>query len=311
MPHPRLLTHSGSFHCDDAFAYATLRLALGLTTPGTDHTLTRTRDPALIEAADIVWDVGTIHDPARSRFDHHQRNAPTRPDTGLAYSAAGLVWQIHGQAAVTAALPTASPAMAARIAAAMDDEILRRIDAIDNGDAPPTDSLGLSAIVEDCNPTWDSGLVGNEPAEDAAFIRAADLMAGFITRRANRIRARLEAANLVLAAHTSGPDPRLLVLDRKMPWQGPVFADDLPVLYAIYPVPGGNWIIDAMPPEPGSFAQRLPLPASWAGLQGAALAEITGIPDAVFVHTRRFVAAAGSRDGALALAGASIQFKER
>ena len=61
-------------------------------------------------------------------------------------------------------------------------------------------------------------------------------------------------------------------------------------------------MLDTMPPEPGSFGQRLPLPEAWAGLEGAALAEQTGVPDAVFVHLRRFVGAARSRDGAIAMA---------
>jgi uncharacterized UPF0160 family protein len=67
-------------------------------------------------------------------------------------------------------------------------------------------------------------------------------------------------------------------------------------------VPNGNWMVDAMPPEPGSFAQRLPLPERWAGLRDADLAAASGVPDAVFVHTRRFVGAARSREGAMAMA---------
>jgi uncharacterized UPF0160 family protein len=61
-------------------------------------------------------------------------------------------------------------------------------------------------------------------------------------------------------------------------------------------------MVDTMPPEPGSFAQRLPLPESWAGLDGAALAAASGVADAVFVHLRRFVGAAKSRAGAIEMA---------
>ena len=43
-----LLTHDGKFHCDDALAYATLKLALGLTAIGHDHRLIRTRDKAKV-----------------------------------------------------------------------------------------------------------------------------------------------------------------------------------------------------------------------------------------------------------------------
>jgi ribonuclease J len=303
---PNLITHSGTFHCDDAFAYATLRLALGLSSAGEDHTLTRTRDPALIATADIVWDVGAIHDAAKGRFDHHQRGAPTRADDGVPFSAAGLVWQVHGPAAVRALLPPTHAKQADAVAAAIDDDVIRRIDAIDNGVAHPGDTLGLSALVEDCNPAWDSGLVGAAAAEDAAFVQAADKMQDFLRRRVARVRAKLAADALVETAHAQSSDPRILELDRKMPWQDPVFAHGLPVLYAVYPVPGGNWMVDSMPPEPNSFAQRLPLPAAWAGLQGDDLVAASGIEDAVFVHAKQFVGAARSRAGAMEMAKTAI-----
>ena len=303
---PNLITHSGTFHCDDAFAYATLRLALGLAAAGEDHTLTRTRNPALIAGADIVWDVGAVHDAAHGRFDHHQRGAPTRADDGVPFSAAGLVWQVHGAAAVRALLPSSYAKQADAVAVAIDDDLIRRIDAIDNGVAHPGDTLGLSALVEDCNPAWDSGLVGDTAAEDAAFVEAAEEMQDFLRRRVERVRAKLSADAQVVAAHAHSADPRILELDRKMPWQGPVFEHRLPVIYAVYPVPGGNWMVDAMPPEPNSFAQRLPLPAAWAGLQGADLVAASRMEDAVFVHAKQFVGAARSREGAMAMAKKAI-----
>ena len=66
-------------------------------------------------------------------------------------------------------------------------------------------------------------------------------------------------------------------------------------------------MVDAMPPEPHSFAQRLPLPEAWAGLQEGALAEASKVPDAVFVHVRRFVGAARSRAGAVAMAREALR----
>ncbi len=129
---------------------------------------------------------------------------------------------------------------------------------------------------------------------------------GFLRRRAQAVRARLAAEAVVLAAHARSADPCVLELGRKLPWKGPVFANALPVLYAVYPAPNGNWMVDAMPPEPGSFAQRLPLPEAWAGLRDAELAAACGVPDMVFVHARRFVCAVRSREGALAMARGAI-----
>jgi uncharacterized UPF0160 family protein len=86
-----------------------------------------------------------------------------------------------------------------------------------------------------------------------------------------------------------------------------VFAHALPVLYAVYPVPNGNWTVDAMPPEPGSFAQRLSLPEAWAGLRDADSAAACGVADALFAHARRFVGAARSREGAMAMARGAVE----
>ncbi len=306
---PTLLTHGGKFHCDDALAYATLRLALGLTAVGQDHQLVRTRDKAAIAAADIVFDVGGVHDDATSRFDHHQRGAHIRADDSVPFSAAGLVWQIHGTAAVRALLAPEKAEAADAVARVIDDTLIRRIDMLDNGIGEPGSLLELSSLVEDFNGTWDSNR--DSAAEDAAFIEAADMVRDLLKRRAARVHARLSADAIVLEAHARSADPRILELDRGMPWQEPVFSHGLDVLYAVYPVPGGNWMVGAMPPERQSFAQRLPLPAAWAGLQDEALVAASGIEDAVFVHAKRFVASARSRAGAMAMATAAIQALHR
>ena len=67
--------------------HVVLKLALGLKAPGEDHTLLQTRKADLIEAADIVWDVGGLFDAESRRFDHHQRGAPVRED-GTPFSSA-------------------------------------------------------------------------------------------------------------------------------------------------------------------------------------------------------------------------------
>lgn len=301
---PLLVTHSGKFHCDEVFAYVVLRAALGLDTIGLDHTLVRTRDPRTIEAADLVWDVGSVYDPSLGRFDHHQLGAPTRAD-GTPYSSAGLIWQVHGQRAVQHLLPPGQVSLAPAIAAELDQSVVRRIDENDNGVARSQDDMfGLSTLVGDCNPGWDAPQC--DEAMDAAFLQASTLVDGVLRRRIVALRGRLDAENRIVAAHAASRDPRILELDWGMPWKSAVFSHMLPVIYAVYPVSNGNWMVDTMPPEPGSFEQRLPLPQAWAGLQGNALAEASGVPDAVFVHVRRFVGGARSREGALELARRAV-----
>lgn len=302
---PLLITHSGKFHCDEVFAYAVLRLALGLSKPGVDHILLRTRKKDLIETGDIVFDVGTIFDTATNRFDHHQIGAPTRED-GTPFSSAGLIWQVYGERAVAALLAPEAAQFAPAIATALDGKLVKRIDEIDNGVSATgpvvRDSLNLSALVGDFNPPWDSPDANGPTAGDAAFQEAAAMVRGVLARQVEIQRAKLQAESLVLAAHAAAADKRMLVLETGMPWKNVVFSHDLPVLLTISPASNGNWMVDTVPPEPGSFAQRLPLPEGWAGLQGADLAAASLVEDAVFVHVRRFVGGAKTREGAIAMA---------
>jgi uncharacterized UPF0160 family protein len=79
----QLVTHNGSFHADEVAAVALLHLYGMIDYLELD--LIRTREIEIINQADIVLDVGGIHDPANLRFDHHQiKNGEI--------STAGLVW---------------------------------------------------------------------------------------------------------------------------------------------------------------------------------------------------------------------------
>lgn len=304
--HPTLVTHSGKFHCDEVFGYVVLCLALGLSNPGEDHELLRTRKAELIEAGDIVFDVGSRFDPVSNRFDHHQIGAPQRAD-GTPYSAAGLIWQVYGERAVAALLPAGdTQAFAEKIALELDGGLVKRLDEIDNGVSMSgpvqRNSLDLAALVGDFNPSWDSPEANGPQAGDAAFMRAAALVRQVLALKIDSLRARFLADTLVLAAYEAAEDKRLLVLQTGMPWKNVVFKHELPVLLCVSPASNGNWMLDTMPPEPGSFAQRLPFPENWAGLQGEDLARICGVADAVFVHVRRFVGAAATCEGAVAMA---------
>lgn len=60
-------THNGKLHKDDVLSVAIVKLAL----PDHKIKVVRTRDEDIINAADIVLDVGGVCDPKKFRFDHH------------------------------------------------------------------------------------------------------------------------------------------------------------------------------------------------------------------------------------------------
>ena len=101
-------------------------------------------------------------------------------------------------------------------------------------------------------------------------------------------------------------DPRIVELDRKLPWHETVVTTAPEALYVIYPKSDG-WGMQAVPKALGEFENRKDLPAEWAGHSGDDLAAVTGVPDAIFAHTKRFYASAGSREGILALAAQALE----
>ena len=284
-------THNGTFHADDCFAYAILKAAHGGAV-----TLVRTRDLEVLDKADVVFDVGGSCDPAEGRYDHHMRDKPLR-DNGEPFSSAGLVWRDYGVRAVKALAATVTEAEAAEIAAVLDGGLIRDIDLMDNGAMTPTPGH-FSTLLEAFNPSF----AEPERDENEAFAEAAELAGRVLARAVARAHAAVLAAETVAAAAKAATDPRIIVLETRVPWEDAVFDLNLTrALYVVRPA-GKQWTISAVPPERNSFAQRKPLPESWGGLRDEDFARVSGVADATFCHPARFVCGALSRDGAVTLA---------
>jgi uncharacterized UPF0160 family protein len=291
----KVITHGGTFHADDVFAFAVLRAALG------DFEFARTRDAALIAAADLVFDVGGIYDPGQRRYDHHMRDLPRRPD-GTPYSSVGLIWRDYGRAALPRLAPGIEEEALDPVWSDVDAGIVVLIDQADNGVA--TVSPGhLSLLIEAFNPTWES-----QQSYDEAFHEAAAFAEGILIRACRQAHGQARAMSLVLAAARRAQDPRIVVLDRKLPWEKAVFDGGLDeLLFVVYPNEDLTaWYCRTVPPEPGSFGQRLPLPEAWRGLQNEAFSQAAGIPDGVFCHPGGFIGGARSLASTIRLAELAI-----
>ncbi|MSW50480.1 MAG: MYG1 family protein [Actinobacteria bacterium] len=284
----RVGTHSGSFHADEVFALATLRMALG------PIEIVRTRTAEKLAACAMRVDVGRHYDPDSGDFDHHQGDVGER-ENGIRYASFGLVWKQFGE----------ELAGSAEVAASIDGRVVTPIDAGDNGQdlyEPLVDGVqpyAVSGVIAAMNPPWDAE--DGAAAERRAFDEAVDLAEGIVRRELEASQGRARAADLVRAALERATDPRILELDRGMPWRG-VVRDAPEVLLVVSPRSRGDWSLQAVPAGDHGFANRLSLPESWAGLEGEPLQQVTGVADAVFCHVARFMAVAGSRDGVLELA---------
>ncbi|POI24435.1 hypothetical protein CIB84_011814, partial [Bambusicola thoracicus] len=124
-PAPRIGTHDGTFHCDEALACYLLRLLPRYRPhpiPQQDAEVVRTRDPQRLAQCDVLVDVGGEYDPERHRYDHHQRSfaqsmqslQPSKPWT-TKLSSAGLVYCHFGSEILAGLLgqPEDSPVVTA------------------------------------------------------------------------------------------------------------------------------------------------------------------------------------------------------
>lgn len=305
-----IVTHDGTFHADDVCAVAALLLYLK---GGAE--VTRTRDTDAIAAADFVMDVGNVYDETQNRFDHHQPEGAGGRANGIPYAAFGLVWKKFG------AEIAGSKAAAERV----DATLVAPIDANDNGVALFSRTISgiypyeLSGVVKAFTPAWDEA-----PDLDRRFLEAVAVAKKILTREVVRTRAALRAEQLILSAYRDALDKRLIVLDENYPWKEMLARCPEP-LYVVHPVssqepevPAGSppatrtsngvhpqereWYVESVRDNPALFVNRKELPAAWAGLRDSELAKVTGVPDAVFCHRNRFMAAARSKQGAIALA---------
>ncbi|HJV84932.1 MAG TPA: MYG1 family protein [Noviherbaspirillum sp.] len=303
-----IATHSGKFHADDVWAVAVLDMVF----PGCQ--LLRTRDPELIRQADFAVDVGGIWDPPTGRFDHHQKGFSGARQSGVVYASAGLVWKAYGPRCVALISETHSGHVltedqAREIAYAIDADLVQYLDMSDTGAARSAPGgFGLSAVISGFNPTWlDDQRAGSVAAAEewrqAQFRRAMEFMSDIIVNAVKyRVGALLSIQQVRSADVLEGG--RVLFLENSaMPWAAVVRNEMPKVLFVIsYGIAEQRYLLHTVPAAADSFEARKDLPAAWAGLQGEELATVTGVPDAVFCHNGRFIAAAQSFDGALRMA---------
>lgn len=262
-------THSGPFHADDVFAFAMLRTFLD-----PEARIVRTRDLAVIAQADIAIDVGGEFDPSRLRFDHHQKSYEGDR------SSAGMVLDYL----------IAQQRMSQTLADRLRSEWVAHIDAVDTGALTPDPtqpSFGamVSALGERAE---------DNAGFDTAYLEAVDMaekvLAGLVAAEQKTEAARAAVKAGMEAAVARGS--RIIRLDRHYKWKRVYFelgGAEHPTDYLLFP-DGDSARIVAIPPSRDSFAQKRPLPESWAGLVDEALSKVVGVPGCRFCHKNRFIA---------------------
>jgi uncharacterized UPF0160 family protein len=290
-------THSGPFHADEVLASVILKLAGEL--PDYDQVI-RSRDKAVIAAADIVYDVGGEYDVERRRFDHHQRGRSGEcwaDETPL--SSAGLIWRTYRDQIC----PSVD------VQKSLEKAWIIPVDADDNGSLEPLprNARHVSSIVSEMNPPWD-----DEQADvDALFAETCQMLETLFRSSWRKAEAKLRARQMVEAAVKEHQGSTLLVLPRYCPWKAHLFKLEeelgvqVPFRFVLFGGEG-TWKIFQVPVDKDSKEGRAVFPEPWGGLREEELREASGVSDAVFVHPSLFCGGALSLEGAKQLALKSI-----
>jgi uncharacterized UPF0160 family protein len=287
MTDKTIATHNGNFHADDVFSIAALKCIFP------SFKLIRTRDLELIAKADIVVDVGGEYDPDADRFDHHQRGGAGERENGIPYSSFGLIWQKYGLEICQGDQ---------NVANSVDAGLVSTIDAIDCGHVEGvSQGISLSQTISMFNPTWQE-----DNHFDACFDEAVDFASRVLTRFIASANGGISAKAIVANAIDNAEDPRVIVLEQYTPWKRTVLNLSEEALYMVYPSQAGQWRIQTVPVELGSFEDRKSLPKPWAGLSDKALKDVTGIDDVMFCHNGLFIAGAESFESTMKMASIAL-----
>ncbi|SJL05751.1 related to MYG1 protein [Armillaria ostoyae] len=318
--HQVIGTHNGTFHCDEALAVFLLRQ----TTAYQGADLKRTRDPAILDACDIVVDVGAIYDEAKQCFDHHQRSFTEVFGHGFItkLSSAGLVYKHFGKEVISNRTQVAlDDPKIQTLWLKMYEEFVEAIDGGDNGiprypeDIKPAYKSGgtsLPSRVAALNPAWNqpvdsqgmddrfataSSLTGQEFFAKLDFYANAWLPARdiLVDALANSKKVADSTGKIILLG-SDRPQSHLFELESESQTEGQA-------IYVIYPDEMAKaWRIQAVPIAQDSFESRKPLPEQWRGLRDDELTNVSGVQGGIFVHASGFIGGNQTKEGALKLA---------
>ena len=205
----RIITHSGTFHSDEAFAIATLKMFLKQKYKDRffkpRFEILRTRNLELIKEGDYVVDIGGEYNPEKLIFDHHQIEGAGERENGIPYASFGLVWKKFGE----------NICDSREIANEIDEKMVQSVDALDSGinlydlkipNVPPYLFFDLGA-------TYNFLAVhnGNKPMQ--SFLKMIDLAEEVLLREIERAVIQEKQKEKVLEVYNKMEDKRLIVFD--------------------------------------------------------------------------------------------------
>lgn len=291
------ITHSGTFHADEIFA----TLILSIIKENIVVYRTSEVNDEMKNSNCIIYDVG------RGELDHHQKGGNGTRENGLMYASCGLVWKKYHKE-VFKRLNVEEKDWD-YLYNQIDKNLIQFIDANDNGLTPDIGVdykyVTIASIVASFNPRWDEDMA----ISNNRFIDAMDVCKKVLENEILSQISKLKAKDKVEEAIQNSKN-HILILEEYMPWQDFVLSSESDkakdLWYAIYPSKRGGYALHCVVKKLGSFENRKSLPLEWAGLENEKLQEVTGVADARFCHTARFLATTDTYEAAIKLAELAV-----
>lgn len=297
----RVVVHDGIFHADDVMCVALIKALSPLPVE-----VVRTREIDDYKGEGFILDVGGEDGEGDDflHLDHHQEDSGAR-ENGVKMAACGKLadWIFRD---------------APGILSELHRQFLAQIEAMDNGQEMPELGAHVLSFVYTFNGTWlevdenerrRAGDASIRAYADEAFDEAVRVAVLIVGRMLRRIVDDMAAEPLVDEAIRRS-ERGIIYLDKYMPWKPSVIKENKrrkergefeknPLLLIVFPGMDKNYHIQCVPVDFHTFEDEINLPECWAGLSGEALAEATGIDDAVFCHKGRFMAIFRSKESAV------------
>lgn len=300
----KLVTHNGHFHYDEVLATAVLLEIYP------DAELTRTRDASVIEAGDIVFDVGAEFDPAKNRFDHHQKSFDHTfsANYDIKLSSAGLIFKFfHERLFEKYGVFKTSPIFN-DVKTKIYEEMFLPADAIDNGVdiAGKINPRTIADVVSSFNSYSEDE---SSISEDSRFKDALSFVQTDLRNYLNHVKHGFVANYEALYNILKDFDGEIFVAEKKVPMD--LIFDvskklNKDIKYVIFKG-DQQFRIYTIPVEKGSFKMKWPLHENWRGLRNEELVKASGISGCTFVHASGFTGGNETFDGAIKMCIESIK----
>lgn len=289
------ITHCGTMHADEVFATAFLSLY--------KENIKVFRASKVLK--ENIKDDVLIYDIGRGKYDHHQEGRELRPNN-IPYCSLGLLWKEFGKDF----LKKRNIDYVDEVFEGIDKDFIEGIDAIDNGIFPKVEAdyriKNICDIIKLFNPSF-----GSKENESEQFIKAVDVATKIFEEEILNINGKIKAYKKIESKLDSAKEKHYLMLDEFMPFEEAIYNLDTnkEIYFVAFPSNRGGYSAKTIYNSFDDKTQRVPFPASWAGLDEK-LSEVTNVEGALFCHLGRFIISAKTKDAIIKLIEIAIKEKE-